>query len=160
MYKDNSDLRDISFKLREEENYSDNSSYYNDDYNNYKSNNCIYQEKLNLTLRVSYESIEEFSSSEDILHIGKCEDVKKDIYIEKKRYYRIFGRAVDSRNVAYKDVLIRVFKYNSYYGEIEREEVDKSFTNEYGEFNFVIKVNKNIDLDSYRAEIDNYYKSF
>ncbi|MGL4450209.1 MAG: hypothetical protein ACRCTZ_03325 [Sarcina sp.] len=160
MYIDNSDLRNVSFKLSEEECYININGYLDRNFSVCDNSDYTYQEKLNLRLKVSCELIEDIFSCDDILHIEKFEDVKKDIYVERKIYYRIFGKTVDSNNIPYKDVLVRVFKYNSYNGNIERTEIDKSFTNEYGEFNFVTKVNEHTDLNSYKVEIDAYYKSF
>ncbi|WP_297523053.1 hypothetical protein [uncultured Clostridium sp.] len=128
----------------------------------YKKNNENYksEEKLNLTLRISYEIIEEISASDEMICVREASDVKKDILIERKIYYRVYGKAVDYKGISYSEVLIRLFKYTFFCGEVDRKEVDKIFTNEYGEFNFIIRIESGSNLESYKAEIDNYYKTF
>lgn len=159
MYKNNLELKNISFGLSEEKDCKENYVCFEDNFIEYQKE-CDHQEKLDLTLRILYELIEEIVSEDNTIHIKKYDDIKKDIYIEKKRYYRIYGKVVDYKGISYKNILIRLFKYNFYCENIERVEIDKLFTNEFGEFNFVIEVNENTDLDSYKVEIDNYYKSF
>lgn len=114
--------------------------------------------KTCITLKTFYEVIEEFVGSEDIETQKFSNDYKVDVFLNKKKYYRIYGCAVDGKNICYRDVLVRLFRYAVDGSKLEREELDKNFTNSYGEFNFLMEC-KN-DFQEYKVEIDSWYREF
>lgn len=116
----------------------------------------IREKNLNLVLKVFYEDIEEYSNYENLFISITSLDIKEDIYIDKNYYKRIYGVAVDCNNIPYRDVLVRFFRYKFNEGSLKREEIDKMFTNNFGEFNFVI-LKPNDDYE-YKVEIDSFYK--
>ena len=155
MYKNNSELTGISFNMGKDE-YQN--TYCNEPIYQWEDECSCEEGRLNLVLAVSHEVIEDISAKDEIIYINNEEDIKRDIFIERKKYYRLYGRVIDNKGIAYKDVLVRVYKYIFGCGNIEREELDKMLTNECGEFNFLIRVEKESNLESYKAEIDSYYK--
>ncbi|MGL4762171.1 MAG: hypothetical protein ACRC6T_09150 [Sarcina sp.] len=155
MYKKDSELTGISFNIAKKEHVDD---YY--DINNHEKFDNPYckEDQLNLFLSISHEIIEDISTKDETIRINNQEELKKDILIERRKYYRIFGKSIDNKGRSYKDVLIRLYKYTTFCGNVERKELDKVLTNEYGEFNFVMRVDMQSNLESYQVEIDSYYK--
>lgn len=115
-------------------------------------------EKTFLTLRVFQEFIDSLNGENEILPCDFKTDVKLNIVLKRKRYYRLYGCAVSKENVFYKDVLVRLFKYKIDGSRVEREEIDKSFTSSHGEFNFIVEADS--PIDDYRVEIDDAYREF
>ncbi|MGL4992232.1 MAG: hypothetical protein ACRC57_13905 [Sarcina sp.] len=141
-------LDEIEFSLKDETVY----------YNGFKE--CVERDirgdTLNLVLKVFYEEVEEYSNSEGLYVLIDNSDIKKDIYVDRNYYKRIYGLAIDSNDIPYRDVLIRFFRYKVQNGKLNRDEIDKMFTNNFGEFNFVI-LNPDNDYE-YKVEIDSFYK--
>lgn len=125
----------------------------------YNELNFSNSNKIFLTLRIFSECIKQCDAFIDVLKKEKEDnDIKLDIIVSKKSYYRIYGCAIDQNNVSYKDVLVRLFKYDIASSSIKRNEIQSMFTNSYGEFNFVVYTDN--DIKSYNVEIDQSYVEF
>lgn len=122
-------------------------------------NNISYerQSKLGLTTNTYYEVINEIVGEDDIICEIYSEGIKKDILVEEKSYYRIYGNVVGNDNLLYKDVLVRLYIYYMQGDELTRSEIDSLFTNQHGEFNFI--VDNTCNIEQYRAECDDYYRN-
>ena len=107
----------------------------------------------NINLRVNYEIIEEVISNDNNFKIvNSFGEIKKDILVERKKYYRIYGKAISSDNKIYKGIMVKLIKYKEKRGCLLRKEIDKAITDLYGEFNFIVVTDENIQ--NYIVELD------
>ncbi len=108
----------------------------------------------NINLKVNYEIIEEvISNDNDFKVVNSFGEIKKDILVERKKYYRIYGKTIYSDNRICKGVIVKLIKYKEKRGCLLRKEIDKAITDLYGEFNFIVVADENIQ--NYIVELDN-----